>query len=60
LADLSFEFVEKGAKPEETYNKYFIPGDFHWNDGGNRLVAKALVPLIVEIMLSTSGREVSN
>jgi lysophospholipase L1-like esterase len=59
LADLSSEFVEKGAKPEETYKKYFIPGDFHWNDGGNRLVAKALLPRIEEIMTSTSGREVS-
>jgi len=60
LADLSSEFVGKGAKPEETYNKYFIPGDFHWNDRGNHLVAKALVPLIVKKMTSTSGREVFN
>jgi len=52
LADLSSEFVEKGAKPEETYKKYFIPGDFHWNNEGNNLVAKALVSRIMEKITS--------
>jgi hypothetical protein len=59
LVDLSSEFAEKGTAPEETYRKYFIPGDFHWNDGGNRLVAKTLVPRIMEIMGSASGRKAS-
>jgi lysophospholipase L1-like esterase len=52
LADLSSEFVEKGAKPEETYKKYFIPGDFHWNNEGNNLVAKALASRIMEKITS--------
>jgi len=47
LADVSSEFAEKGTAPEETYRKYFIPGDFHWNNEGNSLVAKALVPKIM-------------
>jgi len=57
LVDLSSEFVEKGAEPEKTYKKYFIPGDFHWNDGGNNLVANALLPWIMEKMTSASGPE---
>lgn len=52
LVDLSSEFVEKRAKPEETYKKYFIPGDFHWNNEGNNLVAKALVSRIMEKITS--------
>jgi lysophospholipase L1-like esterase len=52
LADLSSEFVEKGAEPKETYKKYFIPGDFHWNNEGNNLVARALVPRIMEKLAS--------
>ena len=59
LANLSSEFLEKGTVPEETYKKYFISGDFHWNDEGNRLVAEALVPRIMEIMGSASGRKAS-
>ena len=59
LADVSSEFAEKDTRPEETYRKYFIPGDFHWNDEGNRLVAKALAPRIMEIMGSASGRKAS-
>ena len=42
LVDLSPAFVEPGISPEETYAKYFIPGDFHWNGAGNRLVARKL------------------
>ena len=52
LADVSSGFAEKGARPEETYRKYFISGDFHWNNEGNKLVAKALVPRIMEKLAS--------
>jgi hypothetical protein len=52
LADVSSDFAEKGTRPEETYRKYFIPGDFHWNNEGNNLVAKALVPRIMEKLAS--------
>jgi len=52
LADVSSEFSEKGTRPEETYRKYFILGDFHWNNDGNNLVAKALVPRIMEKLAS--------
>ena len=48
LLDLSPRFVEVGLSPQATYAKYFIPGDFHWNNGGNRLVASELTPLIRE------------
>jgi hypothetical protein len=59
LVDLASQFVEKETPPEETYRKYFIFGDIHWNDAGNRLVAKALLPPIIEKMASASGREAS-
>jgi lysophospholipase L1-like esterase len=46
LIDLSPAFVEPGISPEETYAKYFISGDFHWNDEGNQRVAGCLAPEI--------------
>jgi hypothetical protein len=46
--------VEKDTPPEETYGKYFIPGDFHWSDGGNRKVAKILAPQVLGKMTSAS------
>ena len=52
LVYLSSEFAERGPAPEETYRKYFIPGDFHWNNEGNKLVAKDLVPRIMEKLAS--------
>jgi hypothetical protein len=52
LVDLSSEFAERGTAPEETYRKHFIPGDFHWNNEGNNLVAKALVSRIMEKITS--------
>ena len=54
LVDLSSQFVEKDTPPEETYGKYFIPGDFHWSDGGNRKVAKILAPQVLGKMTSAS------
>ena len=48
LVDLSPGFVESGLSPETTYAKYFISGDFHWNDAGNRLVAEQLAPKIFQ------------
>jgi hypothetical protein len=38
-----------GSEPPETvYAKYFIKGDIHWNEAGNRLVADAVVKHIRE------------
>ncbi len=34
--------------PEAVYGKYFIPGDIHWNEAGNRLVADAVLQHIRE------------
>jgi len=54
LVDLSPQFVEEGVAPEQTYGKYFIPGDFHWNDNGNQLVARTLARKIIEKMNSAA------
>ncbi len=34
--------------PETVYGKYFIQGDGHWNEAGNRLVAEAVIRRIRE------------
>jgi len=48
VVNLAGQFVEKDTPPEKTYGKYFIPGDFHWNDEGNRKVAEILAPQVLE------------
>ena len=60
LVDLSPCFVEPGVSPEETYGKYFIPGDFHWNDKGSRRVAEHLTPILLEKMKSAETRAPAN
>jgi hypothetical protein len=38
-----------GREPPETvYAKYFIKGDIHWNEAGNRLVAEAVLKHILQ------------
>jgi hypothetical protein len=48
VVNLAGQFVEKDTPPKNTYGKYFIPGDFHWNDEGNRKVAEILAPQVLE------------
>lgn len=60
LVDLSPQFVEEGVAPQQTYGKYFIPGDFHWNDNGNQLVARTLAPKIIEKMNSAATGKPAN
>jgi hypothetical protein len=59
LVDLGGQFMEKDAPPEEMYRKYFIPRDFHWNDEGNRLVAKTLAPWVIEKIAFLEGEKAS-
>jgi len=60
LVDLSPRFVEAGVSPEVTYGKNFIPGDFHWNEEGNRRVAEHLTPILLEKMKSAEIRAPAN
>lgn len=55
LVDLARHFVEQGVSPAGTYAKYFIPGDFHWNNEGNQRVAGCLAPEISQKIESAKG-----
>ena len=59
LVDLGSQFMEKDTPPEEMYRKYFIPGDFHWNDEGNSLVAKTLTPWVMGKIAFLQGEKAS-
>jgi hypothetical protein len=45
--NLYSSFINNRA-PDETIRKYFIPGDVHWNQEGNRFVAEQLKPYLSE------------
>jgi len=38
-----FPYFIIGRNPAETINTYFIPGDVHWNEQGNKYVAELLL-----------------
>lgn len=59
VVDLAGQFVEKDTPPEKTYGKYFIPGDFHWKDEGNRKVAEILAPQVLGKMTSAAVEKVA-
>lgn len=42
LIDLYPVFID-GTDPKTTTDRYFIPGDFHWNAQGHALVAKSVL-----------------
>jgi hypothetical protein len=42
FVDLFPLFGKAAGKPRGVYNRYFIPGDVHWNAAGHELVAEAL------------------
>ena len=39
-------FILNGMDPQETVDRYFIPGDVHWNKDGNALIAAELAPIL--------------
>lgn len=42
-----FPFFINGNNPAETINTYFIPGDVHWNEQGNKYMAELLSKFII-------------
>ncbi len=35
-------FIDNGLTPDQTYLRYYISGDVHWNEAGHKVVADAL------------------
>lgn len=36
-------FIDNGLTPDQTYLRYYISGDIHWNEAGHRLVAGVIL-----------------
>ena len=40
--DLFDTFIDNGLTPDQTYLRYYIAGDVHWNESGHKVVADRL------------------
>ena len=48
IADVSKEIEYLSRKQKNWYSKYFIKGDIHLSEEGNRVMARIIKPFLIE------------